>query len=438
MSAGAPPSSEPIKGRKAFEVPSGRVTAGAPSRAAAAFALVLLVLPGALPAPAIEELEAEEDISDLLPVQFPVERPPSETAKRQWAILPQVGYGPDTGPLAGVKFTHRNLRGVGVTFDVDGTYALRRQQSLALSLGSPHLFDDRLVFLVRTKYEFDPQREFFGLGNNNVGPDPASTHLFQEIGGAVTVGWRPFERVAFNFAIGARQVDIGRGERDDGTPFTVDAFPDLPGIHGGIVVPIALSLVWNTRDSVMRPTRGWRLLLKVTHSNSNLLSDFEFTRFIGDAAYLRSFWDGRYVFGLRANGEYIDGPDEQVPFWELSELGGQDTLRGFFPYRFLGKSRVLLNGELRFRITEFDFFDIWRVHIDGVVFGDGGRVFIDKDELKDEFKLGDIVGNIIHNFQYSYGGGFRFKLSEALVARVDVGFSDEYTGLVYLSFGQTF
>jgi outer membrane protein assembly factor BamA len=405
--------------------------------AALAMAAGMVLLP-ANSSHAIEELEAEENISDLLPAEFPGADAASETASRRWAILPQVGFGPDTGVVGGAKYAHRDLYGTGITFDADGTYSLRQHQSLALSLGSGRLFNDRVILLVRARYGYDPQQEFFGLGNNDVGPDPASTHLFQEIGGAVTFGWRPFERLAFNFAIGARQVDIRRGDRDGNTPFTVDAFPDLPGVDGGVVNPIALSLVWNTRDDVMRPTHGWRLILKVIHTNKALLSNFEYTRYIGDAGYLRSFSEGRYVLGLRVNGEWIDAPDEQVPFWELAELGGQDTLRGFFPNRFLGKGRVLLNGEARLRIFEFDFFDLWHVHIDGVVFGDGGRVFLDREDLEDEFQLGDIADSIIHTFQYSYGAGLRFKLSQALVARVDAGFSDEETGLVYLSFGQTF
>jgi outer membrane protein assembly factor BamA len=404
---------------------------------ALAIATSLVVLP-ARSSRAIEELEAEESISDLLPTEFPAADGESETASRRWAVLPQVGFGPDTGVVGGAKYAHRDLFGTGVTFDADGTYSLEQHQSLALSLGSGRLFHDRVILLVRARYGYDPQQEFFGLGNNDVGPDPASTHAFQEIGGAVTVGWRPFERLAFNFAIGARQVDIRRGDRDGNTPFTVDEFPDLPGVDGGIVNPIALSLVWNTRDDVMRPTRGWRLILKAIHTNKALLSDFEYTRYVGDAGYLRSFSSGRYVLGVRMNGEWIDAPDEQVPFWELAELGGQDTLRGFFPNRFLGKGRVLLNGEARFQIVEFDFFDLWRVHIDGVVFGDGGRVFLDREDLEDEFQVGDIAESIIDTFQYSYGAGLRFKLSRALVARVDVGFSEEEKGLVYLSFGQTF
>jgi hypothetical protein len=99
----------------------------------------------------------------------------------------------------------------------------------------------------------------------------------------------------------------------------------------------------------------------------------------------------------------------------------------------------LLNGELRFRITEFDFYDVWHVRLDGVLFGDGGRVFIDQNDIGDEFHLNQqIIERILKDFQYSYGGGFRIALSHALVARIDVGFSDEETGLVYLSFGQTF
>jgi hypothetical protein len=74
-----------------------------------------------------------------------------------------------------------------------------------------------------------------------------------------------------------------------------------------------------------------------------------------------------------------------------------------------------------------------------VLFGDGGRVFISQSDVRDEFHLNsNTLGRIIGDFQYSYGGGVRIALSEALCARIDVGFSDEETGLVYLSFGQTF
>jgi hypothetical protein len=123
----------------------------------------------------------------------------------------------------------------------------------------------------------------------------------------------------------------------------------------------------------------------------------------------------------------------------MSELGGPDTLRGFFPHRFVGKARVLINLEVRSRLVEFDFFDLWHVRLDGVVFGDAGRVFLGSGEIKDEFRLdSNVFDRLIGDFQFSYGPGLRIALSDTLVARVDAGFSKEETGLIYLSFGHTF
>lgn len=399
---------------------------------------VLVVAALAAPCRAIDRLEADETISQLL-VTPPPDTEPETAATRRWALLPQLGYGPDTGALAGLKFTSRDVLGSGATLDLDGVYAINGQQSYSVVLGSPFLLDDRLLLMARAYYFLDPQREFFGLGNNDQGPTPASTNLIEDFGGYLTVGWRPLERLAVSLQVGARDVGIRNGERDGNIPFTPERFPDLPGIDGGVVVPVGLSLVWNNRDDLLRPTRGWRTILKALHANSAWGSDFEFSQFIVDLGYLRSFFDDRVVTALRMNGEYIQAPPEQVPFWELSELGGDDTLRGFFPYRFLGTSRVLLNAEVRFPILDFDFFGLWNVDIDGVAFADAGRVFISDDDLKEEFSPDDeLLSRIIDDFQYDYGGGLRIKLSNALVARIDAGFSDEETGLVYLEFGQTF
>jgi hypothetical protein len=50
------------------------------------------------------------------------------------------------------------------------------------------------------------------------------------------------------------------------------------------------------------------------------------------------------------------------------------------------------------------------------------------------------LGHTDNESRYGYGGGTRIALGEALVlvARIDVGFSDEEKGLVYVVFGYTF
>src|SRR4030095_8637810 len=97
------------------------------------------------------------------------------------------------------------------------------------------------------------------------------------------VSWSPRQHLALTLGMGLAHVHIGRGDRDDDDdPFTLDRFPDLPGVQGGFVNPIEVSLVWTTRDSTVRPTTGWRGILKVAHTNRSLLSDYEFTRYVAD------------------------------------------------------------------------------------------------------------------------------------------------------------
>jgi outer membrane protein assembly factor BamA len=406
-----------------------------------------------LPAPeAIADTEymvSEETIADLilteehtryiLPAIIPGEPARPRSEGRKWAVLPLIGYGPETGPLGGVEFCHRDIFGSGVSVDVNGLYGLEGQQSFGLSVGSPHFAKSRLLLVLRGRFLVDVGRPFFGLGMNEVGSEPLSREDIQDAAGSVTVGWRAFENIAFNFTLGVRNVQLWCPSVGDSVPCTTSEFPDLPGVEGGWVNYLGLSVVWDNSDSIVRPTRGWRFIVKAIHTNNLLVGPYEFTRFVGDGSHLMSFFEKRLILGIRVNGELIVGPEKQIPFWELSELGGRETLRGFLPYRFVGTSRFLVNGEARYALTEFDFIHRWHIRIDGVVFGDAGRVFIDENALSSEFGLNqEIINRQTSGFQFSYGFGTRIAIGQAILARIDVGFSEEETGLVYLSFGQMF
>jgi outer membrane protein assembly factor BamA len=356
---------------------------------------------------------------------------------QRWALLPQVGYSPEKGPNAGIKFTDRDATPASLTVDLEATYALERQRNASLAVVAPHFFGDLMILALETGTSFDPTKEFFGLGNNEVGPDPLSTHQEEWITALGTIATRPLPRVTIALTAGFTDVRIRRGDLENDTPSTVDEFPDLEGIHGGRTNPLAFSIVFNNREEITRPTRGWNLIAKVQHVNHAMGNDFQFTRYIFDGSYLYPLMSRRQILGLRIGGEFIDAKRGRVPFYELSSLGGARTLRGFFYERFLGKHRVMINGEYRLKLFDFDFLDLWRVRIDGVAFGDMGRVFI--DDLSSEFRLNeDTVPRVFRDFRYSYGGGTRIAIGDAILARIDVGFSDEETGLVYLTFGHTF
>ena len=398
--------------------------------------LFAIALAGA-PALAHENLETERLLGDVMQ-QGALELEGAIPPSQGWAVLPQLGYSPEKGPNGGIKFTDRNATASRLTIDFAGGYALKGQQDVTFAVLAPHLLDDTVIAAIQGEYGFDPTKEFFGLGNNNVGPDALSTNSYRPFSALATLAIRPAPRLTAAFTIGLSYVQIGQGDLEGSTPSTEEAFPDLVGLNGGWANPIAFSLVYNNREEITRPTRGWNLIAKIQHVNKNLGSDYQFTRYIAEASYLYPLLTRQQVLGLRVGGEYIGAKSGEVPFYEFAALGGADDLRGFFQDRFLGRSRVMINGEYRLKILDFHFFDWWRVRIDGVAFGDMGRVFIDDDDIQSQLGASGLVPSVFRDFRYSYGAGARIALGDAILARIDVGFSNEETALVYLTFGHIF
>jgi len=408
-----------------------------PPRLAASLLSALLLLV-ASPAAARENLSTEGLLSDVIQ-QATMEEEGAIERSQGWAALPQVGYSPEKGPNGGIKFTDRSATPERLMIDIEGSYAAEGQRNASLAVVAPHFFGDNLIAALEARYSFDPAKEFFGLGNNEVGPDPLSTHEFRLLSAVGTLAARPLPRVTLALSGGVTDVRIRRGGLEGSRPSTVEGFPDLVGIRGGQTNPISFSIVYNNREEITRPTRGWSLTAKVQHVNRQLGNDFHFTRYIFDGSYLYPLMTRSQVIGLRIGGEFLDSKRRRLPFYELSSLGGAQDLRGFFDERFLGRSRVMINGEYRLKLFDFDFYEIWRVRVDGVVFGDMGRVFLNDSDLTNEFKVDrELLPRLFQDFRYSYGGGTRIALGEAILARIDVGFSDEEKGLVYLTFGHMF
>src|SRR5262245_5974789 len=113
-------------------------------------------------------------------------------------------------------------------------------------------------------------------------------------------------------------------------PATTSLFPDMAGIAGGRSSPLALALLFNDREDLARPTRGWSIIAKASWVPNGLGNDFDYTRFTLDGSYLYPLLTRRQVLGLHIGGQYIDAKAREVPFYELASLGGDRDLRGYF------------------------------------------------------------------------------------------------------------
>ncbi|MGN8159741.1 BamA/TamA family outer membrane protein [Salinisphaera sp. RV14] len=368
------------------------------------------------------------------------EAPKELESSHNVALLPQLGYAPEVGFIVGGKFSDINFGDSHMNLDIGATQSTGGETAVDGIWGVPHVFGSSFIGLVRFHYELQPTTNFYGLGNNSVGDHAISQHEYHGTSLMFTLGRRLAPHWVVAGTIGYNRITIGPGDPQNGKQSTTREFGDLPGIKGGYNNPLSLSIIYNTQRDLTRPEQGWNVIGKVTHVGPELGNDFNYARFTGDASYVHPLGSSKRLLGFRVDGQYVTGSGNNLPFYEFSSLGGFDSLEGFEPDRFLGQSRIFARIGYQQLLADFDFRHLWRVRLDGTVFGSAGRVFLDRSRLPGDL-LADtpqVAPGLSNDIQLSYGVGLRAALSEALSTRLDVGFSGESNALIYLSFGNAF
>jgi hemolysin activation/secretion protein len=122
----------------------------------------------------------------------------------------------------------------------------------------------------------------------------------------------------------------------------------------------------------------------------------------------------------------------QIPFYNLAFLGGREYVRGFRDYRFRANNMLMFSAELR--------QTLWAMKedrgIDVFVFGDTGQVWGDNRSQINPV----IIANQSFdssNWRSGFGGGFQYRHSKGLAARLELGHSNE-RNLIYFSLSRGF
>jgi outer membrane protein assembly factor BamA len=299
-------------------------------------------------------------------------------------------------------------------FDTDLADSTRNQAFFRLRYANPTLLDPRYLFRGFGLYENDRTARFFGIGANS-SEDDETNYTLRQVGGELMFGRRLMPELIVSLTERVRSVSIRRGAVDS-LPFLQEAFTDVPGENGAFVWAHRLALTYDTRDSRITPTQGrfGQVFIEVATSEAS------FVRYGLEGRWFWPHLGERLVFAARGLLDRVDGPN--VPFFELSELGGDETLRGFGQNRFLDEGRVLVNAEERLKVYQLNYGNV-RTDIELAVFTDIGRVFHNFNDLGS--------GKI----QAVVGGGIRFLAASQIVAKIDVGVGSEgvavFTGLDY-------
>lgn len=287
---------------------------------------------------------------------------------------------------------------------------------------SAHFFDPHLgekLYLDTTLLYLNSQFGFFfGLG-----PDTAeaarSDYVLRALNGTVDAGYYLLQNFRINLTETVHSTEIRTGVIGK-FPDTLAAFAGHPNISDSTNLIHKISAVYDSRPDREYSEKGTYVGAGYFFSSDKLGSDATFHGFQLEAMQLIPTIRDRSITALRLNVQEVFG--DNVPFNELSSLGGAMEMRGFVPGRFVDHGKIALQAEERIKLFHWKLFGKeFDIHADP--YFELGRVFSKTNKL--DFTDWQPIGGL----------GFRLFVPPNVVGRVDLSVGSDgfeiYTALGY-------
>ena len=188
---------------------------------------------------------------------------------------------------------------------------------------------------------------------------------------------------------------------------------DIPGSKGGIVSGVGVVAVYDNRDNIFYPSKGFFGELVVYHDDKITGSSFNYTRIALDVTKYFSYKENILALNL-----YSIYSDSDLPFFQMGNLGGLKKMRGFYEGRYRDNNLLVFQAEYRRHL-------FWLLGF--TLFADAGQVAPRYDTFNDK------------NWRYTYGAGLRLTLDKAqkINLRIDAAIGDNKI-LPYFTIGEAF
>lgn len=322
-----------------------------------------------------------------------------------------------SGFAFGGGYRSRRLLGRTAGFDAWAGMTATGYWETQARFQAPVTADGRLVTSVFGRYQDYPREDYFGLG-----PDAPRAGFSDFRLKGPSLGGRADARIAgpLTVAGGLDYLALRTGDgTDPGVPSIGRTFDPVsaPGLGTDADFLRAYAAVdVDTRQPRNARRGGWHRAEYSHYGDRG--GRWSFDRLDVDLRQFASILSERRVFTARAYVSTASAASgQQVPFYLMPTLGGNETLRGFRAYRFRGPHALLLQGEYR--------FEVWS-GLDAALFYDTGKVALRRRDL-------DLRG-----LESNYGFGFRFNTDHGTILRVDTALGSREGIHLWVVFGGTF
>jgi hypothetical protein len=310
----------------------------------------------------------------------------------------------------------------------------------------PRVFDENTHADVYFDYFRRTKDNFFGIGpripntsqtNFDLEQRSYNASIYHDFPRSIQVGG--YFRLANSSTYeGQRDRDIPIGQLFSGDPGTTPVTNWAPGLFSNTkILSYGGFAQYDLRNNSRGLTKGAYFYGRIG-SAQGLNNDKAFA----DYGWLEAELDARGYIQLGSDNTslairgYASLKDprggSQIPFYELSFLGGRMYGRGFKDFRFRGNNAALGSAELR--------QTVWTQNedrgLDVFAFGDAGQVWGDNRSQTDPSILANKNFDA-SNWRASVGGGLQYRYSRGFAGRVEIGHSHE-RNLIYFSITRGF
>jgi hypothetical protein len=275
----------------------------------------------------------------------PVASPgPADAAKPYVIWLPVIYYTPETrlavgaGGMLGFRLGHQDDQTRPSSLPFVFVYTQNKQLELVVD-PDIYLPGNKYLLSGTLRFERMPQ-DFYGIGYAAAGSAPES-YTPHAIGLVASVK----KRYLGHLWAGV-QYEFDRTTMKAAQPGGLLSSGAVTGSGGGIVSGAGVSVTLDTRDNVFFPRRGHFLQATADRYGRALGSDFSYTSAKLD---LRAYRPVR-TFDVLAAQVYLKSQGGAPPFYELSMLGGDALLRGYYRGRYRDMAVVVAQAEYRAHI----------------------------------------------------------------------------------------
>lgn len=343
--------------------------------------------------------------------------PDTTVRKNGFAGLPYISYAPETKLSFGIAGIYFFRSDDAVTFVRPSSISLganytQRSQLTFITNYDLYFSDGNYRLFGRASYEKYPF-DFYGIGNN-------TSRKTKE-------GYTPIaQTLNTSFLFNLLRNPVGQGLNAGFTyQFRHDniikrkqggmlSSGQVMGFDGGFASGLGVTANWDTRNNIFSASHGGYYELSMVFFSKIFGSDYVFNRYVLDSRrYIPVTKE--HVLALQTYFSFIAG---NPPFYMLSMLGGDMSMRGYFLGQFRDNHMMVLQAEYRLPVW-------WRFGLVGFV------------------GIGDVAHRVsdfrLDNLKVSYGPGLRFfvKPEEKIALRIDYGISKE-SSQFYISFLEAF